>query len=658
MKIKHILLSSFLLISIIGFLTAAIGIVIIENLSDTTSEVIDVQLRSVVNLDKARIDTEKTISLTRQYLGEIDNLEPAREEILAVQQRIPEAIAQIEGQQYEASKIKFGEAFTQLSDQVSQILTIHDEKARYYFDYNSQRYDVKSFAYFIDSGTTHWWEKIRESARFNMQFSGNMDPSKSDFGILFKNFKSDDPDLVKLLEKVNKANIRLFKLALRVNDAEGNKKMSEVTRGEARIYNKFKKGLAKLQKYAGPKVDSATTQEVMALAETNNTALLISNILTDLQTLVNQALDNSRQTVNSSQKQARVILTGVVGAGLVIVVIVMMTIQKRVFKPVDNISQGMRDAQNDYDLTARLKATGEDEISALAGAFNAFAKKMQDAVRNVSDTSETLVETITATSEISNQSTENIFRQQAELEQIATATTELSASINNTSENAVQAAEAASQCRQVTSAGDDVVSNTQNVINQLAHQITDSANKIDALNLHAQNVSSIVELISNITEQTNLLALNAAIEAARAGEHGRGFAVVADEVRTLANRTSESTNEIQHLLDKLQQGSAGAHQAMSQSQDLVAESVKQTELARKSLEDISGIVSDMNDHNTKIASAMKEQEKTVQILDQNANKTMSLADHTADGARQIMTSNDSLREEVSTLQSVIREFKV
>jgi methyl-accepting chemotaxis protein len=224
--------------------------------------------------------------------------------------------------------------------------------------------------------------------------------------------------------------------------------------------------------------------------------------------------------------------------------------------------------------------------------------------------------------------------------------------------NASSAADEAHTADLEAQQGKQVVSETTQAISSLANEVDNASTVIQKLESDSESISSILDVIRGIAEQTNLLALNAAIEAARAGEQGRGFAVVADEVRSLANRTQESTQEIQKMIEKLQSGASDAVEVMVKGRDWANTSVEKAEQAASALERITKAVDVINSMNTQIATAAEEQSAVAQEIDRNVTNIHQVSNQTADGATQTAGASDELARLATDLQQLVSHFKL
>jgi len=260
-----------------------------------------------------------------------------------------------------------------------------------------------------------------------------------------------------------------------------------------------------------------------------------------------------------------IIVCGLVfAAGLTLVYFLSLGISN----PIKRTVNAMNDiAEGEGDLTMRLDENGKDEIAMLAIAFNQFAEKVRKTVSQVAGSTAQLASAAEELDTITRETTEGVLQQQNETEQVATAMNEMTATVQEVARHAGEAAAFAQSANQESVSGKNIVSETTSVINKLAAEIEQSANVINELESDSENIGSVLDVIKGIAEQTNLLALNAAIEAARAGEQGRGFAVVADEVRTLASRTQQSTEEIHNMIERLQRNSRQAVEVMQASKE-------------------------------------------------------------------------------------------
>lgn len=224
----------------------------------------------------------------------------------------------------------------------------------------------------------------------------------------------------------------------------------------------------------------------------------------------------------------------------------------RIIHSINNLQTTMQDiAAGAGDLTQRLSEQGNDEIAIVAAAFNRFVNKIQKTLIQTSDSMNELNNNASTLSDIAHQNSECVNRQREETQQVATSITEMAATVKEIAQSAESAASAAREANNEAMQGKEAMTNTVNDINSLSVEVTNAAEVINKLQVDSESIGSVLDVIRGIADQTNLLALNAAIEAARAGEQGRGFAVVADEVRTLASRTQESTNEILSIIENL-----------------------------------------------------------------------------------------------------------
>ncbi|OBS08571.1 methyl-accepting chemotaxis protein [Acidihalobacter prosperus] len=319
----------------------------------------------------------------------------------------------------------------------------------------------------------------------------------------------------------------------------------------------------------------------------------------------------------------------------------------------------MRDiAQGEGDLTRRMSTRGQDELDQLADAFNQFVERIQKVVSQVAGSTAQLAaaaEELSATSEETNR---HVGSQQSETEQVAAAMNEMSSTVQEVAKNANDAARAAQDASGATTKGQKVVGSTIQAISQLADEVERTAEVIHALEGDSAQIGRVLEVISGISEQTNLLALNAAIEAARAGEQGRGFAVVADEVRTLAKRTQDSTEEIRGMIERLQAGSKGAVEAMASGRERAQASVTQAQEAGTSLDEIGTSVARINDMNALIASAAEEQSTVAEEINRNISNISHSTDQTAAGAQQTASASEELAKLSAELQSLVNQFKI
>ena len=344
----------------------------------------------------------------------------------------------------------------------------------------------------------------------------------------------------------------------------------------------------------------------------------------------------------------------------VVIIIVLLSLLIRVLlQPLHAMTRAMEDiAQGEGDLTKRLVIHTHDEFGMLGNAFNRFVERIHTSIREVSSATEHVNEVAMRVVSASNSSMLNSDEQASRTNSVAAAINELGAAAQEIARNAAEASHQASDARGMAEQGQQVVERNIGAMNQLSEMLSASSTNIESLNSKTVNIGQILEVITSISQQTNLLALNAAIEAARAGEQGRGFAVVADEVRTLARRTQHSTEEIEQMISRLHSGVGAAVKAMGTSHAMAEGTVGQSEKVQQALENILGAVGMIVDQNQQIAAAVEQQTAVAHDIDRNIVEINRAGEHAADGAYQTEAASRQLSQQVIELKQLIGAFRV
>jgi methyl-accepting chemotaxis protein len=310
------------------------------------------------------------------------------------------------------------------------------------------------------------------------------------------------------------------------------------------------------------------------------------------------------------------------------------------------------------DMTATFVAHSRDELGELGRVFNGTVAKIHDLIEKVGQTVIEVERQSAQVESVSSLSNQAVAGQRSQIEQVATAMNQMSATAHEVARSAAAAVHSAQSVNQETVNGRSLVQSQQGSIARLAGEIDQSVQVINQLATDSAAISRVLDVIKSVAEQTNLLALNAAIEAARAGEQGRGFAVVADEVRTLAQRTQQSTEEIAAMILRLQSGVGAAVKAMGVSHEMATGTVGQSEQVQQALENILGAVGLIVDQNQQIAAAVEQQTAVAHDIDQNIVEINLAGERTADGASQTEHASRQLSAQVVELQQLISAFRV
>lgn len=345
--------------------------------------------------------------------------------------------------------------------------------------------------------------------------------------------------------------------------------------------------------------------------------------------------------------------------GLITVAVLFWMFRCMIVSRLAILEKSMKDiAEGDGDLRIRVDVKSNDAIDRVGRYFNLFLDKIHDAITRVDGASQQLSVSSTQLTSITDDTKHSIDQQQSETDQVATAINEMAATVGEVARNATDAATATHDADEQALEGRQVVTSSIESIHVLVDDIQEASKVISQLKTDSESIGSVLDVIQGIAEQTNLLALNAAIEAARAGEQGRGFAVVADEVRTLASRTQDSTTEIKTIIDSLQAGAGKAVEAMDKGREQVQQTVDKTTEAGTSLESITEAVAKINQMNTQIASAAEEQNSVAEEINQNITRISHHAEKTADGAQTTQMASTELASLSEELNILMSQFKI
>ncbi|WP_166261900.1 methyl-accepting chemotaxis protein [Marinobacter salicampi] len=323
---------------------------------------------------------------------------------------------------------------------------------------------------------------------------------------------------------------------------------------------------------------------------------------------------------------------------------------------VSNLMQGI--AAGEGDLRQRLPAEGNDELAELGRRFNAFVIKIQDTIREVGATTEQVASAAEELSRVATETRQSVQVQGSETDQIAAAINEMAATVQQIAANANEVEGAASDADRLAREGGATITNAQASVNKLSEEIASTAKSIDALAAKSDDIQQVLDVIHAVTDQTNLLALNAAIEAARAGEHGRGFAVVADEVRQLARRSAESATQIRDMIDGFVTETRSAVERMKGSRSRSDETVERINHATDALRTIERSVGTIHEQVTQIATAAEQQGQVSEEINQSVVRIVDAGQQSDTGVTQTNDASLELARLGENLRHLVTRFKV
>jgi methyl-accepting chemotaxis protein len=375
--------------------------------------------------------------------------------------------------------------------------------------------------------------------------------------------------------------------------------------------------------------------------------------------LSEKASDDAVTSADNMADESQLTLILAAGVGIVLCLVIAIWFPLLMSRPLKRVMDSLTQfAEGEGDLTRRLEVAGHDEFGQLSELFNRFVDKLHEIISQVSDVTSRLTTTSEELSAITQQTSQSVQTQRNDTEQVATALNEMSATSAEVAENASYTASAARKSDEQVGKGRSQVAETSRRVGQLAKEVEKAATAINQLEGHSQEIGQVVDVIQSIAEQTNLLALNAAIEAARAGEHGRGFAVVADEVRTLASRTQQSTQEIREMIERVQEGASHAARSVEAGRDEAQATVTEAEATSAVLEVIVEEVSQISDRTTQIASAAEEQRSVTEDVNQSVVNISQVSLQTAEGADQTAKASEELNQLAALQQGLVGRFRV
>lgn len=374
--------------------------------------------------------------------------------------------------------------------------------------------------------------------------------------------------------------------------------------------------------------------------------------LTERISVENAQLLEQSQVTNS-------VIWGFLIGGILFSLVVAYFVGNSIGNKLNSAVKAMQEiAEGDGDLSRELSLGGNDEMAMLAKSFNAFLGKIRASMTQVAESVAQVSSTSTQVLNVTRQTKLGAQQQREQTEVMAGATTQMLASASEVQSMAQSGAQAAGNAEQAASQGQGVLQSTQQSIDLLAQEVEKAASVINELEQDSERIGSILDVIRGIAEQTNLLALNAAIEAARAGEQGRGFAVVADEVRTLASRTQESTEEIQSMIERLQSASRQAASVMVNGRSQAQDTVQHANQASQALSEIVNEISTIHNMTNNMAAASSQQNASANEISHNIIHVQQVAESTSQGITELESATSSLQQVASQMQQAVNSFKL
>lgn len=403
-------------------------------------------------------------------------------------------------------------------------------------------------------------------------------------------------------------------------------------------------------------------EPVIARLESNGVPLaVIGDTITDYSDkpigVIEIAMDRSRYADALSEARLNILLIG--GAALLFGFFMAVLIARSIVQPLNEVVASMKAvAEGHGDLTQRLPETGRNELASLGREFNQFINKLENVIVEVAGSVVTLSSSAEHLSNVTERTSIGIREQHKETSGVAAAISKMNETIREVADNASTAAKAAQDATSTAENGQHIIVETIKAIHDLVNEVDTASKVINKLESDSENIGSILEVIRSIADQTNLLALNAAIEAARAGEQGRGFAVVADEVRTLAHRTQSSTEEIQKMIEDLQSESRNAVVAIEAGLNQTQGTIDSATRAGESLHAIAQAINTISNLNRMIATSTEHHSEVSIDIAKSINNISSIADDTADQANETEHTSGNLATQVSRLQGLVMQFQI